>query len=384
MGSLHRVRKSKYWHAAFTQSDGRRALRSTKKSKRSEALQVLHGYEEAARLGRERRLTEGQARRVIADIFYRANHEKLPTSTVEAFFTSWLKRKALEVSDSTYASYAQTCRLLAESLGAKAHGPVDAVTLADANKFRDEQAERVSANTTNQSIMIARIIWRDAIREQVATDNPFGQVRRLKSDSATRRAFTLDELKRLLAVSSGDWRGMILCGVYLGQRLADLASLTWANVDLAQGEVSIVTGKTERPMHIPMAEPLRRYFMERPAADDPAGPVFPDLHGLKPNALSNQFNAIAASVGLARVGPGQKRKGKSNDARRSSRGMSFHCLRHTATSLLKNAGVSDVVARELIGHSSEAVSRVYTHIEGSTMRAAVGLLPDVTKGEVKP
>ena len=88
MGSLHRVRKSKYWHAAFTQSDGRRTLRSTKKSKRSEALAVLRGYEEAARRGRERRLTEGQARRVIADIFYRANHEKLPTATVEAFFTS--------------------------------------------------------------------------------------------------------------------------------------------------------------------------------------------------------------------------------------------------------------------------------------------------------
>jgi site-specific recombinase XerD len=71
--------------------------------------------------------------------------------------------------------------------------------------------------------------------------------------------------------------------------------------------------------------------------------------------------------------------GKGRDSRRTASGMSFHYLRHTATSLLKNAGVSDVVAREIIGHDSEAISRIYTHIEASTLRKAVGALPDVTK-----
>jgi integrase len=58
--------------------------------------------------------------------------------------------------------------------------------------------------------------------------------------------------------------------------------------------------------------------------------------------------------------------------------ISFHALRHTATSLLKNAGVSDVIARDIIGHESEAVSRTYTHIESETKRAALDKLPDVT------
>jgi hypothetical protein len=31
--------------------------------------------------------------------------------------------------------------------------------------------------------------------------------------------------------------------------------------------------------------------------------------------------------------------------------------------LLKNAGVSDAAARDIIGHESEAVSRNYTHID---------------------
>ena len=54
-------------------------------------------------------------------------------------------------------------------------------------------------------------------------------------------------------------------------------------------------------------------------------------------------------------------------------------MRHTATSLLKNAGVSNVVTMDIIGHQSEAVSAVYTHIEGATKRKAIETLPDITK-----
>jgi hypothetical protein len=45
--------------------------------------------------------------------------------------------------------------------------------------------------------------------------------------------------------------------------------------------------------------------------------------------------------------------------------------------LLKNAGVSDVVARDIIGHESEAVSRNYTHIDTETKRRAIDAMPDV-------
>ena len=51
--------------------------------------------------------------------------------------------------------------------------------------------------------------------------------------------------------------------------------------------------------------------------------------------------------------------------------LTFHSLRHTAVSLLKNAGVSDVIAMDIIGHKSEAVSRRYTHIESDTKRKAL-------------
>lgn len=41
--------------------------------------------------------------------------------------------------------------------------------------------------------------------------------------------------------------------------------------------------------------------------------------------------------------------------------------------------VSAVIAQDIIGHGSEAVSRNYTHVDADTKRAAIVKLPDITK-----
>ena len=94
-------------------------------------------------------------------------------------------------------------------------------------------------------------------------------------------------------------------------------------------------------------------------------------------SLSNQFYSILVSAGLA---PPRAHKALKNgrDGKRKGNSLSFHCLRHTATSLLKNAGVSEAVAMDIIGHDSKAVSANYTHIEVSAKRKAVNALPDIS------
>jgi hypothetical protein len=46
--------------------------------------------------------------------------------------------------------------------------------------------------------------------------------------------------------------------------------------------------------------------------------------------------------------------------------------------LIKNAGVSEAIAMDIIGHESKAISRQYTHIDDAAKRAAFGKMPDVT------
>jgi hypothetical protein len=47
--------------------------------------------------------------------------------------------------------------------------------------------------------------------------------------------------------------------------------------------------------------------------------------------------------------------------------------------MLKDSGASESVTRDIIGHESAEISRHYTHVDEKSKRAALNLLPDITK-----
>lgn len=379
MSSVHRVAGSKYWHAFFTLPDGRRVHRSTGTTNRTKARRIADTYADAAAKGRANLLTETRVRDVLASIHDMVNEDGMKMPTVKTYLKGWLERKEAEVAEDTLPAYKSTAEALLSILSSKMSMPMDAVTRADAVRFRDTLGRRLASATANKYLKIARVIWNDARKDGTVRDNPFALTPILKTrDAGTRRPFTPNELRTLLAVCDEPWRGMVLLGLYTGQRLRDLANLTWSAVDLQRGEINFTTRKTGRDAHLPIAQPLMNYLLAKPSADDPSTPLFPDLFDQTSGTLSNRFAVLLAKAGLAQARPHRSRDiGRAEKRQVSS--LSFHCLRHTATSLLKNAGVSDVVAREIIGHDSEAVSRRYTHIETETLRSAVNNMPDVTK-----
>ncbi len=102
------------------------------------------------------------------------------------------------------------------------------------------------------------------------------------------------------------------------------------------------------------------------AGDDPGSPLFPEAHAIaskegSDSRLSQQFQAILVAAGMAEGAEQIQETGNGRALRRMISDISFHSLRHTATSLLKNAGVPEAVAMDIIGHESEAISRHYTH-----------------------
>ena len=68
MASIHRMRRSPFWYAAFYMPDGHRALRSTGCRDRKQALKIALEWDAAAREGREGRLTELRTRETMAAI----------------------------------------------------------------------------------------------------------------------------------------------------------------------------------------------------------------------------------------------------------------------------------------------------------------------------
>lgn len=159
--------------------------------------------------------------------------------------------------------------------------------------------------------------------------------------------------------------------------------LTKKNLDLTQAEIRLTTDKTNRRQILPLGVPLLKYVKKLTLGEALDAPLFPRACDLvqrqsRTGNLSNQFHKILVAAGLA-----EKRShhstGKGRSASREQNEISFHSLRHTATTLLKAAGVSDAIAREFVGHESAAVSKNYTHIPTEILKVAASKLPDIFK-----
>jgi len=366
--------------ACFTLPDGRRTTRSTGTSEKKEAHRIANDFEDAANQGKAKTLTESRARKTIADIFALANQDKLASSTIRAFLDSWLKQKELEAGENTHARYATVVDQLNQYLGSGANQDITHLNAKEITGFREHLSKRVSPGTVNVSLKILRSALNQARRDGLTDVNEAERVTLLKIQKTVRRqAFSELQLRRILNTANAEWKGMILFGLYTGLRLGDIATLTWHNLDLQQNEISLTTTRTGRQQVLPLAKPLRHHIEKLSMAGDPKTPLFPKAFATKQRSnggsmLSNRFHEVLVEANLVESRPHVK-TGKGRSATRAPSVLSFHSLRHTATSMLKNAGVSDSVTRDIIGHESAAVSQNYTHIDRETKRKALDLSP---------
>jgi integrase len=393
MPSIHRQPSRPFWFCAFSIFDpqtnrSRRVFCSTKTNDRKQALEICRTWHKAALKARNGKLSVDAAREVIAqgvsDVFTAANIESLPSASIKSWCKTWTEAKAIETEESTHARYKRVIERFTDFLGeAKSKRDLSTLQASDIARFRDREAKELSRSTANLSVKVLRVCLGEATRQGLLAVNPAVRVKLLKSTAESkRRGFTLVEIKRILKACGGDteWRGLVLFGLYLGQRLGDLARLTWRAVDLDCGEIAFTTRKTGRRIVLPLVQPLADYLASLPASDNPNAFIFPRAASAKRTAsLSNQFRDILVTAGLVEPRPrGHKSTGKGRDQAREASEISFHSLRHSAVTMLKAAGVSDFIAREIVGHESAAVSRQYTHLTTDDKRAAMGRLPDVT------
>jgi len=380
MASLRRLPGSRFWIACYTGKDGKRRQRSTKMTDRTKAKKVADSYEAAYR----RTQTETQVRRVMADIFQDVHGESLSHHTLDQWFDRWLERIKPEVDDSTHVCYSGMARLARKFAPEMCGKMLDRVETKHVLEFRARLVAERSRRTTNQNLKVLRQCLKSAWMEGLIPENPAARVANVRAEhreeDGWRRPFTLEELRKVLAAADDEWRGMIFAGLYTaGQRLGDIATMTASQVDLTARIVRFSTDKTGRPVIVPIVDPWMADLKKRVEGLPPNGRLFPGAFKRfeegKRNVgrISNTFRRLLARCGLAtksnRARPG------AIPGRRRINPLSFHSFRHTATSLLKNAGVSDAVVMDIVGHESEAVSRNYTHIDDTTKRAALEKLP---------
>ena len=397
MPSLHKDKrgKSPYWYCAYQTSDGTRHFRSTKTPDKRQARQVCETWAKASILGSK--LSPDKARQVIAqgvaDILM-ASGQTLPSATIRDWCRRWLESKMLEAEPRTHERYELCLRRFLEFLGNKASEDLDALKVDDVLKYRDSVAKRLSATSTNMDLKVLRACLYAAQKQDLLEKNVAAKVDTLKQRGENkRRGFTLAEVGRVMArcdKAGGEWRGLVLTGLYTGQRLGDVASLTWNQVDLQKKCISFVTRKTGKRLSFYMAKPLADHLEDLPSSDLPDAYVFPKAAAMAEKhtgTISTKFyDEILAPAGLVKERPKAEAKtdGEGRSAKRQTSELSFHSLRHTFTTWLKSSGGSNAMAQMIVGHDSEVVSRGYTHLSADDTMDAISKLPDVNAKAAKP
>ncbi len=377
MSSLHKRSSSPYWWGKFRDETGTTRFRSTKKTKRDDALEILLAWQRSAISARSGELTKSVVLKTLNEMLERTTGERVEVFTVHQFFTDWLKGKATTgKSAGTVSRYKPILHGFLRFLGERrANISLAGVTATDVERFRDlERDHGKSAASANLAISVLRAVFSDARRKGIILTNPAEAAELVHAAPNERQPFTENTIVQLLVTADWEWRGMILLGAHAGLRIGDAAHLKWTAVDLAAGTITFAPQKTARraygkPQTIAMHSELHSYFMRLSAPSVPTKPLFPSLHNRGAGGhqgLSNAFAALMNKAGIL-YAVSDKPKGKG----RGFSAFSFHSLRHSFISRLANAGITADVRKEIAGHSSDEIHRRYTHLDVSTQQRAL-------------
>jgi integrase len=80
-------------------------------------------------------------------------------------------------------------------------------------------------------------------------------------------------------------------------------------------------------------------------------------------------------AGLCKARPFSRKREKEGDVSREVNPLTFHSLRHSLASWLRDVGASESLAMEIVGHDSVSVDRAYVHSDAKLMREALNRLP---------
>jgi integrase len=364
--------------------------RSTGTSDRKQAEKRIKLYKLMAEANREKRLTED---------FYcsltKTEAKRVPLCEVARAFLTKCKGT---LAPGSFTRYKLVTDSLREYLHADESTPIAAEVSAETiQQFLNDARVRTSSGTANYYRAVLRAMFNHALEGDKISTSPIANIDRFKANKEEaenrRRPFELAEIQAAYnAAPNGFWRFAIVCGLYTGLRLGNVATLRWRDVDLDRQIITVVDIKSPDELKIPICSGfLFNLFTELRRKSPRAKPedyIFPEYatmylpkSGDEENdsgALSAEFRKVLVAAKLCGDYE-RKDQGTGRSCRRKTSPLSFHSLRHNFITMLQERGASQMVARQLVGHNSDAVNQLYTHVSPEALRKSLKRLPEVFK-----
>lgn len=210
--------------------------------------------------------------------------------------------------------------------------------------------------TINRELSCLRRCLNLQIKWGKAEDNPVSKVKFFPEDGRRERILSPAEIQKLVETCTEHSRPFVMLALNTGMRLGEILGLTWDQVDLRQGVITLTRTKSGKWRKIPVNDLTRQMFEALPR---PGPYVF---GGAQPySAIKTAWLGACKRAGLE--------------------GLRFHDLRHTWASYLVESGVDLRTVQELGGWSSLELVERYSHPTPDIKRRAIRVLEGLFTAE---
>ena len=367
----HGVQRDKYFAIRF-QADGKRREEglgwASEGWSAAKASHTLAELKKAATTGEgatslaEKRQKAQEKRQAEAEAQALAERDNITFGSIflDSYFPIAKKNKA----ERSWRKEDQCYRLwIAPVLAGKPLKTIAPIHLEHIKKNMAE-AGRAARSITYVLAVVRQVFNFARDHDLFAGQNPVTKIKKPSADNRRVRFLTHEEADRLLAAlaeRSPQVRDMALLSLHCGLRAGEVFALTWGDVDMERGVLTLRDTKSGKTRAAIMTEAVRAMFDARERGGH-ASLVFPARGGGKIVQVSDAFDRTVRALGL-------------NDGVEDSRQkVVFHTLRHTFASWLVEQGVDLYSVKELMGHGNLIMTERYAHLAPDKLRRAVKTL----------
>ena len=218
--------------------------------------------------------------------------------------------------------------------------------------YRDRRLKIVSASTLNRELNILSHVFSTAVKEwhiHLPFGNPVALIRRPRVDDKRNRRLNGDEEQRLLKAADsygGEIGSIIRFAIETGMRRGEIAAMQWEHLDRKSRVLLIPETKAGTPRSVPLSKVAIAALSGVPRRLD--GRVF----SAHPNSISRAFERVCELAGIE--------------------GLTFHDLRHEATSRLFEKGLNPMEVATITGHKTLQMLKRYTHLRAEDLVGRLG------------
>lgn len=349
-----------------------------------EAGRTPEGRRRKARVVRKRK---ADALRALDELRRQVGYGVVPdrTRTLSTYLDWWLT-DVIEgtVTAGTLHDYRTRVARITPVIG---HVRLGKLTSAHVQHLANRLAETYprSPRTRAHTLTTLRQALRWAVGADLIARNPAETVRGPKTAMAVLNdTLTADEAKVVLAAAGDDTELGALWWLALtyGLRKGELMALRWSDVDLTGNEMTVrrATTKTDAGHRtLPLIPAAKRVLVAHRKANAEAvasidGYVFtrPDGQPLYHQLVDRRWNDLLTAAKITHL---CRNCGSDDDCSTSVR--RFHSSRHTAATLLLEAGVPLEVVSAILGHSSIGITAgVYAKVRSDLKRRGLAKLDE--------